>query len=132
MKCVFFLNFMIFWQEVWTLCRIVLKRNASCKKYYSNIPDWREVSYKTNPVDDEICKTCGSVEMMNGSTQENYVVSSELSSSDHKSTMGVIGLHGFIYCKLIGLYFWARARARALPAPPQDSINLLCLYHHAS
>lgn len=79
---IFFLH--VFLQEVWTLCRI-LKRNASCKKY--NIPDWRElVSSKTNPVvDDESCKTCGStVEMMNGSTHENYVSSEAPSSTTNQ------------------------------------------------
>lgn len=81
----FFFFLHVFLQEVWTLCRI-LKRNASCKKY--NIPDWRElVSSKTNPVvDDESCKTCGgsTVEMMNGSTHENYVSSEAPSSTTNQ------------------------------------------------
>ncbi|KAI8557359.1 hypothetical protein RHMOL_Rhmol04G0004800 [Rhododendron molle] len=75
--------------EVWTLCRI-LERNASCKKY-NNIPDWREeVSSKTNPVvDDESCKTCGSVEM-NGS-HENYVMSSEAPTNQQNEKKQFVG-----------------------------------------
>lgn len=93
MKCdFFFVSFMCLLQEVWTLCRI-LKRNASCKKYYNNIPDWREVvsSSKTNipkvVVDDESCKTCGtsSVEMMNGSTTHENYVSSEAPTSNQQN-----------------------------------------------
>lgn len=98
MKCVFFffVSFMCLLQEVWTLCRI-LKRNASCKKYYNNIPDWREVvsSSKTNipkvVVDDESCKTCGgsSVEIMNGSTtHENYEAPTSNQQNEKKQFVG--------------------------------------------
>lgn len=58
-----------FLQEVWTLCRI-LKRNVTYKSY---IPDWRELSSKRNPDDDESSKTCCSVEI--NESPENYVSS---------------------------------------------------------
>lgn len=41
-------------QEVWTLCRI-LKRSTSHNK---NLPEWRELTTKRNPVVDKSSKTC--------------------------------------------------------------------------